>query len=266
MQRIAMVALATGFLLAPLRATPVAAQLSAEPWFRAGTLMITAEVGGAAFSDFQRAQARPLDDQLGLSSFDRRVSAQTAGSAGAWLEYWLFDGIGIRTGFSYTPTRFAVWNAEPARARLEEIAPDATDPSYAALDVWLAHAAAVFRVPHSFGRVSPYLIGGVGLIRYSASTDAALPAEARATFVSRQRDSLAGMLGVGAAIPLQRKNLLMSFELTNHLARSPLPSGSGGEMFDLAGVAMQLEPGARDDEIGLTSHLRLSLGVTLPIR
>jgi hypothetical protein len=79
----------------------------------------------------------------------------------------------------------------------------------------------------------------------------------------------AAMIGIGAAIPLLRKNLMMSFEITNHLARTPLGDRSAGEMFDLEGVSMQLEPDSEisgENRIGMTNHLRLALGLTLPLR
>jgi hypothetical protein len=77
------------------------------------------------------------------------------------------------------------------------------------------------------------------------------------------------MFGVGAAIPLQRGNLLMSFEITNHLAKTPLGDNSAGEVFDLSGVPMQLEADPQlsgENAVGMTSHLRLALGLTLPLR
>jgi hypothetical protein len=44
-------------LLALAMPAGATAQLSAEPSFRSGTWMFTVEVGGAAFTDFQRTQA-----------------------------------------------------------------------------------------------------------------------------------------------------------------------------------------------------------------
>lgn len=248
---------------------PVHAQVSAEPWFRAGTFMLTVEVGGAAFSDFERTQARPVDGGLELGDFERRVSARTAGSAGAWASYWIRDGWGVRAGLAFVPSSFTVWNEDVARTALESLRPAEAEETYASLSIWMASLSGVFRFPHSFGRVVPYGIAGAGLVRYHASEDAAIPPEARGRFASGDWQTGAGVIGVGAAIPLQRRNLLMSFELTNHISRTPLGNDSAGEMFDLGGVAMQIDPDASESgegDVGMTSHLRLSLGLTLPVR
>lgn len=248
---------------------PVNAQVTADPWFRAGTFMLTVEVGGAAFSDFERTRARPLDGSLELGDFSRRVSARTAGSAGAWASYWIRDGWGVRAGVSFVPSSFTVWNEDIARAALESMRPAEADPTYASLSIWMANLSGVFRFPRSFGRVAPYGIVGAGLIRYHASKDAAMPPEARGHFASGDWQTGAGVIGVGAAIPLQRRNLLMSFELTNHISRTPLGNESAGEMFELGGVAMQIDPddgSSGDGDVGMTSHVRLALGLTLPLR
>jgi hypothetical protein len=254
-------------LCATLAAAPGAAQVTAEPWFQAGTFMFTVEAGGAAFSDFERTQARPVVAGNDLSGFGRRVSAQTAGSVGGWVGYWILNGWGVRAGVSYVPTSFTVWNDESMQQALDALAPEERDPSYASLDVWMANASTVFRFPRSFGRVTPYGIVGAGLIRYTPTGDAAMPPEARSRFADGQWQTAAAMFGIGAAIPLQKRNLLMSFELTNHVAQSPLGDGSG-ETFELAGIPMQLDDSdpSGSDDVGLTSHFRLALGLTLPVR
>ena len=256
-------------LCSPVLPARVHAQVTADPWFRAGTFMLTVEVGGAAFSDFERTQARPLDGGLELGDFARRVSARTAGSAGAWASYWIRDGLAVRAGISFVPSSFTVWNEDIARAALESLQPAEADPTYASLSIWMANLSGVFRFPHSFGRVTPYGIVGAGVVRYHASGDAAMPPEARGRFASGGRQTGAGVIGIGAAIPLQRRNLLMTFELTNHIARTPLGNDSAGEMFELGGVAMQIDPddiSSGEGDVSMTSHVRLALGLTLPLR
>lgn len=250
---------------------PAAAQtprVSAEQWFGAGTFMLTVEVGGAAFTDFDRTEARPVGEGIELEAFHRRISARTAGSVGAWMSYWIGNGWGVRAGASYVPSSFTVWNDESAQRALDGIAPEREEPSFASLGIWMAHASAVFRFPRSFGRVVPYGILGGGVIRYKASDDAPVPPEARARFADGEWQTEAAVFGIGAAIPLQRRDLLMTFELTNHLARTPLSGRSEPETFDMAGIPMQLieADASGDDGVGMTSHLRLALGLTLPLR
>jgi hypothetical protein len=250
----------------PVRAAPQQPP-PADPWLSAGTWMLTVEVGGAAFSDFQRTQARPVDGNVAIGDFERRVSARTAGSIGGWASYWIGRTWGVRAGMSYVPSSFTVWNEEGARRSLDTADPD-YDPSYASLGIWLANVSLVFRFPHTFGRVTPYGLVGGGVVRYNVSEDAAIPPEALAHVGDGVWQTGAGMFGIGAAIPLQRSNLLMSFELTNHVSRSPLAGKSGDEVFEMGGVPMQVHAtgAGGENEVSLTSHVRLALGLTLPLR
>ena len=270
MNRSALIAILGLAACAPHLSAQSTAPVSADPWFRAGTWMITLEIGGAAFSDFDRTKAAPADGGVGQADFSRRVSARTAASVGGWGSYWLSDRWGLRTGLSYVPSSFTVWSDE---AEAQPVAPgDGTafdEHSYASLDIWMAHAVLLFRFPHSFGRVAPYGLAGGGVVRYRARGDAELPPEARAHFADGGRQRVAGVFGVGAVIPLQRRNLLMSFELTNHVSRTPLDGQNTAELFDLGGRLMALSTDAgtgNGGEVGLTSHVRLALGLTLPLR
>lgn len=258
-------------MLLALAAGPArgAAQVSAEPWFRGGTLMVTFELAGAAFTDFERSRARPAAATIELTDFSRRISARTSGSIGGWAGYWIGRRLGVRAGMTYTPTRFRVWNDETAQQALDAHDPNAVDPMYASLAIWALHGAALYRFPHSFGRVAPYALLGGGWMWYRSDAGEELPPEARTSFATGRVERGAGVAGLGAAIPLQRGNLLMTFELTDHIARAPLAEQDAGEMFELGGVSMQIDPDpgpSSSDHVGLTHHLRLAFGLTLPIR
>jgi hypothetical protein len=251
-------------LLLPRAVTAQA--VSAEQWFRGGTWMLTAEAGGAAFTDFQRTVARPVAGTAGVPDFRRRVSAGTTVTFGASSTYWLVDGWGVRAAAAYTPTRFSVWNEQQGQRALDDI--DEERPTYARLGSWSASAAGVFRLPLSLGRVVPYGILGGGVVQHRVTDREELPPEARERFAGGEWVGAAAVFGAGSVIPLQRNNLLLTFELTNYLTRTPLNDEGLGTWFELAGVPLQLEPDpARGrDGIGLTSNLRLTLGLTLPLR
>lgn len=261
-----------GLLLATIALVPsaAAAQVSAEPWFRGGTFMLTFEAGGAAFSDFDRSEVRPVAGEPAAGGYGRRVSARTSGSVGAWASYWIGDGVGIRTGLAWVPSSFDVWNEEAIQRLLEAGDPlDASEQSHSSLDMWMANVSVLFRFPRSFGRVVPYGIVGGGLIRYRTSGDASLPPEARENFEDGAWETPAALIGLGATIPLQRRNLLLSFELTDHISRTPVSGAAHGEVFEMSGVQLILDPDGADgspDDVSLTSHVRLTVGLTLPLR
>jgi hypothetical protein len=246
---------------------------SAEQWFRPGTWLLSAHVGGAAFTDFQRAQARPVPgadvDRTGYAGdFERRISATTSVAFVAGATYWGGTSWGVRLAGAYVPTRFSVHTREQA-LRVLAADPESGEPRYASLGISMADVAIVFRFPHSLGRIVPYGVAGVGVVHYRVRGDEDLPAEARAGFADGGRTSPAAVFGLGAVLPLQRNNLLLSFELTNHLARTPLDDAGRGEPFDVGGVPMQLAddgPSADTDGIGMASNLRLSVGLTMPVR
>jgi hypothetical protein len=228
--------------------------------------MFSAALGGAAFTDFQRASARAIGDAADSPSFRRRVSAGSTLTAGAAVTYWVTDGAGLRGGFSYSPTRFSVHNDDEADVVLGpgEWERDA----YARLDVWQASGALVFRFPVMLGRLVPWGMAGGGIVHYRATEDMELPPEARRRFERGSRSAPAAVLGIGATVPLQRRNLLMNFELTSHITPTPLDDEGSGEFFEMAGVPLRLDryAGRDSDGIGMTSHYRLTVGLTLPIQ
>jgi hypothetical protein len=243
---------------------------SAEPWFRGGTWMFSLGAGGAAFTDFQRGTARRIPGDATapeLRDFRRRLSARTTATGGGSATYWAADTWGVRGSIAYAPSAFSVWNEGPAQRVLDERM-GGDRAIYAALDVWLAAGAAVFRLPVSAGRVVPFGIAGAGLVSYAVRGAEALPPEARQRFAAGAWRAPAAVVGLGAVIPLERENLLLSFELTNHIAPTPLNDAGRGQTFELSGITLQLEPDRTrgGDGISITGNLRLALGLTLPVR
>jgi len=228
--------------------------------------MFTVEVGGAAFTDFQRGQAMPVSTNSELGDFQRRISARTSATVGLWTSYWISDGVGIRAGGAFVPSAFRVWNEESAQRIIDERSGQETR-SYAGLGIWMGEASVVFRFPASFGRVTPYALIGGGVVHYDSRKDAELPPEARRQFAEGAWSGAAGVVGIGAAIPLQRRNFLLSFELTDHITRTPLDDRGRGEQFELGGVPLVIDPdpGSGTDGVGLTNNLRLVLGITIPV-
>jgi opacity protein-like surface antigen len=237
---------------------------------RARTLLLSVEAGGAGFTDFQRSTARrlPGDPELPeLEDFRRRISAHTSSTVGAALTYWPTTTWGVRAAIAYTPTGFSVWNEEAARRMLHQRS-DSAPAAYRSLDAWTASGTAVFRLPLALGRVAPYGLAGVGRVRYATRGQEQLPPEARDRFGGEHWAAWAAVFGAGASVALQRAGLVLSFELTNHLTRTPLDDEGDGEYFELQGVTLQLDPrpGRGTDGIDTVSNLRLTVGLALPLR
>jgi hypothetical protein len=234
----------------------------AEPWF-SRSLMFTLELGGAAYSDFHRGPATPSAGALDAPPMNgqRRVSARTTSTAGGSITWWAGDGWGIRIAGSYAPTRFSVWNGDGGVA-----IPQDRD-SYARLQTWTGTTSAVFRLPFTMGRLVPYGFAGGGVVHHALGDREEVPPEAEAPFAGGSWTGAAALLGAGLVIPLQRRDMLMHFELSNHLTRTPLGgSNPAGEVRPADHPRPAPGAGPDADDVSITHFLRLTVGLTLPVR
>lgn len=257
------VAAAVGLLA--MVAAPASAQRGASPdrHFDANVLTVSAWVGGAAYTDFRQGEAR-FGGSRAVGDSDRRLSAETSVAFSAAAGYWPSSWWGMRIHGSYSPTRFELVVAEPGQQALPVAA--AGEPRLARLDVWLYDVDVVFRAPVVLGRVAPYGVIGAGRVEYRAhASDGEIPAEARTAFAGGAHGVWAGMVGLGALIPLDDRELMLSFEVTDHISRTPIGKLAMGSLSP-ADRSMELNPDGADGGDGLLSNLRLNVGLTLPIR
>lgn len=233
----------------------VHAQVSAERFFGPRALSISLFGGGIAFSDFRRESA-PVSGDVPL---ERRLSASTSFIAAGTVTYWMNGRWGIRAHASYSPSRIEMRRYGMPDAERRTLA--AEDVPLSGLDVWMYDADVLFRLRLPLGRVHPYGIAGVGALDYKLRTadGEVVPEAVSRAFQDEQQWRFAGVLGVGAVVPLERYRLLLNFELTNHIARTPLSESP------LIADARDPESDDRLDEVGYTSNLRLMLGLTLPL-
>lgn len=231
------------------------AQVDGERIFGPHTLSVSLFGGGIAFSDFRRESA-PVAGDVPL---ERRLSASTSYIAAGALTYWLNDRLGMRLHTSYAPSRLEVRRYGRPDAEVRTIATDELPLS--GLDVWMYDADLLIRLPLPLGRVQPYGIAGVGALEYRLRTadDEVVPEAVSRAFDDEHQRRIAGVVGIGAIVPLERYRLLLNFELTNHLARTPLSEAP------LRAEARDPESDDRVDQVGYTSNLRLMLGLTLPL-
>jgi hypothetical protein len=245
-------------------ASELRAQVSAEHLFRPGSVALSVYGGGAAFSPFRQGAVRPVDGTL---EFQRRVSAHTSPAVGADLQWWLNGRLGVRAHASWLPSRFDV-QFDAVGTDYVRRAAGGEEPEWKRLDIFLADISALIRPPLTFGRVAPYAIVGGGVASYRPRGDGPLPAGTERAFADGPRTAVAGVLGLGAAIPLQRKDLILSFAVTNHIARSPLADADRGDAgegpsYDLVMGEISADEG---DRAALASNVRLMVGLTVPIR
>lgn len=242
---------------------PLAAQkVTAEHLFRPGSVAVSLYAGGAAFSPFQRSAV----SAAGAPEYDRRVSAHTSTALGAEFMWWLSPSWGLRLHGSFLPSRFDVQQdaVEPRSRSLA--AGDST--VWRGLNVVLADVSALIRPPFTFGRVAPYAIIGGGVVSYRPRGSGPLPPGLESAFGDGARTAFAGVAGIGAAVPLQRDNLILSFAVTDHVTRTPVPAGDEPLLPEpAAGTVVEVDaPVEHHDRVSITSNVRLMVGLTVPLR
>jgi hypothetical protein len=231
------------------------AQDRSERLFRSNMLSVSVFGGGIAFSDFRRESAPIAGDE----PLERRLSASTSFSAAGALTYWLNGRWGVRLHASYAPSRLELRRYAMPDDELRTRAAD--DLPLSGLDVWMYDADVLFRLPLPLGRVQPYGIAGLGVVDYRLRTkdNEVVPESVTLAFHDRTQQQFAGVLGLGAIVALERHRLHLNFELTNHIARTPLSESP------LSAERRDPESGDRVDEVGYTSNLRLMLGLAIPL-
>lgn len=213
---------------------PLAGQDNAQPvsdW-RPHRLTLTALAGGAAYTSFLRVDA--------TTDADEHITARTSLAVAGALAYWPSSAWGVRVHGGWAPTRFEReqrGGSEPGSR---------PDSAGAALTIWTADLDVLIRLPLGLGRLATYGLIGGGVVRYAAAGDGLLPVEARVDFAEGSTTRAALVVGAGGLIPLQRNHLVLTFELTDHLTRSPVAGPEG-------------------QEDRLTSNVRLLVGLTLPL-
>ncbi len=234
------------------------AQATAEAMFEPGTITLSATLGGVAFTDFRRTEARASSAIPGEEGMERRLSAQTSLAFGAGAGVWIGRSWGLRVEGSYAPTRFDIdIVSEDGSAGTQQM-------EGAGLDVWTTEAHLIFRLPFGIDRLVPYgLVGGGAAFYDVRGDDEAIPFEARDSFARGSRTRFAGVFGLGAVLPLERYGLLLRFELTDLMTRTPVASGAMGT-FEAEDGNQHVAESDRSD--GMTSHVRFNIGLTLPIR
>lgn len=223
--------------------------------------------GAAAFSDMQRSHlrvVRPTAAGAETREFARRVGAETSTVLTANLSFWPSRNWGLRVSAGWAPTRFETVMRE-SDAENTGLGAGSEEDRLAGLDIWTGDVEALFRLPTIKNRVLPYGIIGGGVARYEVRRgDGPVPPEAAGEFEQGVKVSPAAVIGVGAMLPFRNRAFRLHFELTNHLAKTPIRGGEEEVVASDQGM-VEIDPfdaRSTDSRVSLTSSVRFMVGVS----
>jgi hypothetical protein len=231
---------------------------------RMGGLVLSSWAGGAASSDLQRGLALVELEGFGgeqlTRRFSRRLGAATSFTFGLSAAYWFNPSWGIRIAAGVSPSSLevSVSDRETSGIPLDSILQGAH--RFGSLNMWTYDAGVLVRIPLTpRGRVAPYGFLGASRVEFQASTVGDLPPEAASFDTEQHPARLAGVVGAGAIIPLQRGNLALAFELSSHVMRTPAvrlrPTLLQGQEVDVLVTGV-------GESVRVLSYVRLLMGLT----
>jgi hypothetical protein len=228
--------------------------------------------GAAAFSDMQRGTMRvirPSGSGMEQREFTRRVGAETSTTLAAYISFWPSRNWGLRAHASWAPSRFETIMKEADAEFAGVPTTSAESQSLAGLSIISTDLQALFRLPTIKNRVMLYGILGGGLARYSVQPgDEPVPPEAEGDFEGGVKVRPAGVIGLGAMLPLRNRAFRMHFELTNHISATPLEGGEGETIVNDDGTIEFLprdEP-AGERRVSIVSGVRFVVGLSFSPR
>jgi hypothetical protein len=223
--------------------------------------------GAAAFSDMQRGTVRvvrPTAGGMESREMARRIGAETSTTLAGYLAFWPSRNWGLRVHGTYAPSRFETMMSE-SDAEYSGLPTTSSEQPLAGLDILTLDLQAMFRLPTIKNRVLPYGILGGGVARYQVrGGDAPVPEEAAGEFDGGVKLRPAAVVGVGAMLPFRQRAFRLHFELTNHIAGTPIKGGES-RLFDAGGGTIEFDPQdepAGDSRVSVVSGVRFMVGVS----
>ena len=260
-------------LLAATLALAFASQLNAQTGIRPPRGISIGFLGGAAaFSDMQRGSIRvirPTPGGVEERELARRVGAETSTTLGAYLAFWPSRNWGLRLAGSWAPSRFETIMKEADADYAGVPTTSSEGERLAALSIMSADLELVFRLPTVKNRVMLYGILGGGYARYSVNTsDDPVPPEAEGDFEGGVKVRPAGVIGLGAMLPLRNRSYRMHFELSNHISATPLEGGEGESIVGEDGTVVILprDEAAGEERVSVVSGVRFVVGISYSLR
>jgi hypothetical protein len=224
--------------------------------------------GAAAFTDMQRGSiqvTRPTSVGIEQRELARRVSAETSTTLAAYLSYWPSRNWGLRVHATYSPTRFETLmkESEAEYAGLPQSSEEAG--RLAGLSIVTTDLQGMFRLPTIKNRVMLYGILGGGVARYRVQNDdGAIPEEAEGEFDEGAKIRPSAVFGLGSMLPFRNRAFRLHFELTNHVAGTPLKGGDPQEATnnDVEVKIVPRDEPAGERRVSFTSGVRFMVGMS----
>lgn len=215
--------------------------------------------GGGAFSDLQRQDLRLIHPTSGIVRLDdQTVAAHPGAAVGAHLTYWR-GSWGLRLQGGYGNTRVDVQRAGSAGE-------DGPSGDGAAVDLWNYDLAIAFRLPLSLRVARPYAVVGGGGIEYrlKPGDDAAGPMWLFGG--ETKKTHMAGLVGVGAEVPLASRGFALAFEVDNHFSRTPVAAREGtwsdGEGSESTPSSDRTDLPSTTRRVNFVNQVRVKVGLT----
>jgi len=165
--------------------------------------------------------------------------ADASPSLGAAIAYWPSPAWGVRIQSGVAFTRYSLLVPPP-----DDDAP--VDSSGPDLRIWSHDVSVLIRAPVTpGGRVMPYGVVGGGVLHYQGGVR---PSVAPFDPV-RSAVRPAVVVGLGAMVPLEQGGTGLTFEVLDHIARTPIAAPGGGE--------------PATGHVRWANHLRLTVGISV---
>lgn len=214
----------------------------------------------------QLVEASKLDDQgatTETATFVRRLAGGASLGPVVSLTGWLSETWGVRLEAS------ASWPA--VRPVYGEGGQDFLDAGGGSAEVdgrlssLEATGAVLFRLPVEHPFYTPYALMGLGVRRYDPGHET-LPAGADSAFAGGARTAVAGVVGIGAYVPV-RENVFLQVEALRRVTPTPIGNHVTGMVFEGDSLRVVfLDPAdAGDTTIDTIAGWRFSVGLSFLI-
>lgn len=224
-------------------------------------LMITMHAGGTAFTRMQNITVEVPGSTQG--TYAGSLAASTAATLGADLTVWFRPWLGARLHMVYAPSNFELRLTEEDREEVLGTEADYRSLNYSDLSLFSLTGAIVLALPIQSSHVAPYALLGMGGALLSADDRGAQNLET-AFEGNAAAAGLVAVAGAGLKIPLNTGRVSLSFEITDHVMRSPIPVHDDRVLLDTSDlrVVNRQHPSAVEDDARYMHSVGIAAGVS----